>query len=72
MKLDNMLKNPFVKFLTDNWVGGVVGLIGLPFVTVLAMGPLESMMMSFTVGGMQLSALGYLGGAAIQKFFFSK
>jgi len=70
--MKEIMNNKFVKFLTENWVGGAIGLIGLPFVTVLAMGPLEAAMMSFTVGGIQLSALGYLAGAAIQKYVIKK
>ena len=70
--MKEILNNKFVKFLTENWIGGALGLIAAPMITVLAMGPFEAAMMSFTVGGIQLSALGYLGGAAIQKYFFKK
>ena len=58
------------KFVTENWIGGVIGAIGAPMLAVLAMGPFKAFMMSFTVGGITVSGLGYLVGALIQKYFF--
>ena len=65
-----LMKNKFVMFLTENWMGGVIGLIVAPMIAVIAMGPFKAFMMSFTVGSFTLSGAGYLAGAAIQNKFF--